>query len=137
MPEPSSQPEPSSRPAALGILLLSGCYRHAHTALLMAASAAALDRPVVLFATQHGLHALCRDWSGLDGSDADHVVQARGVAGFAALRDTLSPLGVRLMACESGLKAIALPPEALLAEVERVGVPTFLQAVGTGQLLSI
>lgn len=130
-------PEPSSRPATLGILLLSGCYRRAHTALLMAAAAAALDRPVVLFATQHGLHAVCRDWSGLHGSDTDHAFQARGVAGFAALRDTLSPLGVRLMACESGLKAVALPPEALLEGVERVGVPTFLDAVGTGQLLSI
>ena len=122
---------------ALGILLLSGCYRRAHTALLMAAGAAALDRPVTLFATQHGLHALCRDWSGLDGSAADRTLQARGVAGFAALRDTLSPLGVRLMACESGLRAIALPPEALLEGVERVGVPTFLHAVGAGQLLSI
>ncbi len=126
-----------AEPETLGILLLSGCYRRAHTALLMAASAAALDRPVVLFATQDGLHALCRDWSGLVGSDADDEVQARGVAGFAALRDTLSPLGVRLMACESGLKAIALSPDALLQEVERVGVPTFLDAVGNGQLLSI
>ncbi len=122
---------------ALGILLLSGCYRRAHTALLMAAGAAALDRPVALFATQNGLHALCRDWSGLDGSAADETLRARGVAGFDALRDTLSPLGVRLMACESGLRAIALPPEALLEQVERVGVPTFLHAVGTGQLLSI
>ncbi len=122
---------------ALGILLLSGCYRRAHTALLMAAAAAALDRPVALFATQNGLHALCRDWSGLDGSAADATLRARGVAGFAALRDALSPLGVRLMACESGLRAIALPPEALLEQVERVGVPTFLHAVGAGQLLSI
>ncbi len=121
----------------LGILLLSGCFRRAHTALLMAAAAAALDRPVTLFATQDGLHALCRDWSGLDGSDADETLRARGVAGFDALRDTLSPLGVRLMACEAGLRAIALPPEALLQGVERVGVPTFLHAIGAGQLLSI
>ncbi len=121
----------------LGILLLSGCYRRAHTALLMAAGAAALDRPVVLFATQNGLHALCRDWSGLDNSDVDDTLRARGVAGFAALQDTLLPLGVRLMACESGLKAVALPPDALLEQVERVGVPTFLEAVGAGQLLSI
>lgn len=121
----------------LGILLLSGCFARAHTALLMAAGAAALDRPVVVFATQNGLHALCRDWSGLDGSDADETFQARGVAGFAALQEVLAPLGVRLMACESGLKAIALAPDALLEQVERVGIPTFLAAVGTGQLLSI
>ncbi len=136
MPEPLL-PERSLPEPGLGILLLSGCYRRAHTALLMAAGAAALDRPVVVFATQNGLHALCRDWSGLDGSEADATLRARGVAGFAALQDTLSPLGVRLMACESGLKAIALPPDALLEQVERVGVPSFLHAVGAGQLLSI
>ena len=127
---------PGPRPA-LGILLLSGSYDRAHTALLMAAGAAALDRSVVLFATQGGLRALCTDWSGLDGSDADATLRARGVAGFDALREVLAPLGVRLMACESGLQATALSPQALLPQVERTGVASFLDAVGDGQLLSI
>lgn len=130
-----AEPRPPSQP--LGILLLSGCFERAHTALLMAASAASLDRPVVVFATQGGLHALCRDWSGLQGSEADAILQARGVAGFEALREVLLPLGVRLMACEAGLRGRALPPEALLAGVEHAGVPSFLAAVGGGQLLSI
>ena len=121
----------------LGILLLSGAFERAHYALVLAAGAAAMDRPVVLFATNGGLHALCRDWSGLSGSEADAVLVSRGVAGFAVLQETLVPLGVRLLACEAGLRAIALPPDALLDAVERVGVPSFLAAVGDGQILSI
>lgn len=124
-------------PPVLGIMLISGAYDRAHHALVMAVSAASLDRPVVLFATHRGLHALCRDWSGLDGSDADAIFQARGVVGFAPLQETLLPLGVRLMACEAGLLAMALPGALLLDGVERVGVPTFLAAIGNGQMLSI
>lgn len=118
-------------------MLVGGDYDRAHHALVMAVSAASLDRPVVLFATHGGLHALCRDWSGLTGSDADASFQARGVVGFAPLQETLLPLGVRLMACEAGLLAMALPVAMLLDGVERVGVPTFLAAVGNGQMLSI
>ncbi len=121
----------------LGILLLSGAFERAHYAMVLAAGAAAVDRRVVMFATNGGLHALCRDWSGLAGSEADAVLRRRGVAGFAALRDALAPLGVRLLACESGLRAMALPATALLPEVECAGVPTFLAAVGHGQMLSI
>ncbi len=121
----------------LGILLLSGAFERAHYALVLAAGAAAMDRRVVLFATNGGLHALCRDWSGLTGSEADAVLQARGVAGFATLRDALAPLGVGLLACEAGLRAMALPAAALLDEVEVAGVPSFLAAVGPGQMLSI
>lgn len=131
-----AEPAPAAGPS-LGILLLDGSFERAHYALVLAVSAAALDRPVVLFATNGGLHALCRDWSGLAGSEADAVLRARGVAGFAVLQDTLVPLGVRLLACEAGLRAIALPADALLDAVERAGVPTFLSAVGNGQMLSI
>ena len=121
----------------LGILLLSGAFDRAHYALVLAAGAAAIDRQVVLFATNGGLHALCRDWSGLDGSAHDITLQERGVAGFTALRDVLAPLGVRLLACEAGLRAMALDPGALLPGIDIVGVPTFLSAVGAGQIVSI
>ncbi len=121
----------------LGILLLSGAFERAHYALVLAAGAAAMDRRVVLFATNGGLHALCRDWSRLAGSEADAVLQERGVAGFAMLRDALAPLGVGLLACEAGLRAMALPAAALLDGVEVAGIPSFLAAVGPGQMLSI
>jgi peroxiredoxin family protein len=121
----------------LGILLVGGDLERAHTALMLAASAASLDRPVVLFATQSGLKALCRDWSGLEGSARDQAFVARGVAGFEALREVLSPLGVRLMACVAGMQAVGLAPDALIGDVAIVGMPSFLEAVGDGQMLSI
>ena len=130
-------PAAGSAMPTLGILLLSGAFARAHSALVLAAGAAAMDRRVVLFATDSGLHALCRDWSGLVGSEADAVLRERGVAGFAALREALAPLGVGLLACEAGLRAMALPAAALLDGVEVAGVPSFLAAVGHGQMLSI
>jgi peroxiredoxin family protein len=54
---------PSDR--RLGILLLSGSHERAHYAFVLASGAAALGRDVVLFATNHGCHALLADWSGL------------------------------------------------------------------------
>lgn len=121
----------------LGLLLVGGSYERAHTAFLMAASASSLDRKVVLFATQSGLHALCRDFSGLAGSDRDATLRARGVAGLEALRAVLPALGVRLMACVAGLQALALDPAALIDGVEQAGAPSFLEAVGDGQMLSL
>lgn len=123
-------------PRPLGVLLATPLFDRAHTALLMAASAAALGRPVVVFATQGGLHALCRDFTALENSGQDALFRQRGVAGLAALRDALPPMGVRLMACVAGMQAIGLDPALLLDDVEQVGAPSFLEAVGNGQMLS-
>ncbi len=119
----------------LGIILLAGTHERAHYAFVLASGAAALGRAVVLFATNDGCNALCADWSGLEGAARDAVIQGRGVAGFAELRDAARELGVRLIACEAGLAAAAIAPSALLAGVERAGVATFFAAVGPGQML--
>jgi peroxiredoxin family protein len=121
----------------LGILLLSGEHERAHYAFVLASGAAALGRRVVLFATNGGCRALMADWSGLGGVERDAVVRGRGVAGFAELRAAAGELGVRMIACEAGLRAEALEGEALMAGVEVAGVATFLEAVGEGQLLSV
>ncbi len=121
----------------LGLLLVGGQYERAHTAFLMAAAAAALDRPVALFATQGGLHALCRDFSALDGAGRDATLRERGVAGLEELRAVLPELGVRLMACVAGMQALALDPAALIDGVELTGATSFLEAVGDGQMLSL
>ncbi|MGH7083006.1 MAG: hypothetical protein ACREFV_11115, partial [Acetobacteraceae bacterium] len=86
---------PQSR-RALGILLLSGTHERAHYAFVMASGAAALGRPVVVFATNSGCHALLADWSGLAGAERDALVQSRGVAGLDALREAAAELSVRL-----------------------------------------
>lgn len=121
----------------LGVLLMSGSHDRAHYAFVVASGAAALGRSVIIFATNRGCIALCRDWSGLSGADRDARIQARGVAGLDTLRDACAEMSVRMIACEAGLRAEALDPSLLLANVEVGGIATFLSAIGAGQLITI
>lgn len=122
---------------ALGILLLSGAHDRAHYAFVVASGAAALGRQVVLFATNLGCHALCRDWSGLTELDRDARIQARGVAGLDTLRDACIEMDVHMIACEAGLRAEAIDSARLLPGVEIAGIATFLAAVGPGRIVTI
>ena len=121
----------------LGILLISGTHERAHYAFVLAAGAAALGRKVVLFATNEGCRALCTDWSGLQEPGRDAALRSRGVAGIGELRDSALEMGVRLIACEAGLRIDAIGPEMLVPGVEVAGVATFLQASAGGQLISL
>ena len=53
-----------------------------------------------------------------------------GVAGLDELREASIELGVRMIACEAGLRAEGIDPGSLLGSVEVAGVATFLAAVG-------
>jgi len=128
------RPVPSE---VLGLLLLSGAHDRAHYAFVVASAAAAMGRSVVLFATNMGCHALMSDWSGLSHSARDVRIRAAGVAGLTELREACQEMGVRLIACEAGLRAEALDTARLLPGVEVAGVVTFLGAVGAGQIVSI
>lgn len=121
----------------LGILLLSGAHDRAHYAFVLASGAAALGRQVVLFATNAGCHALFADWSGLTDAGRDDRVRAAGVAGLAELREAAREMGVRLMACEAGLRSEGLDTNLLLDRIEVAGVATFLETVGAGQIISL
>lgn len=121
----------------LGILLLSGTHDRAHYAFVLASGAAALGRQVVLFATNAGCHALLTDWSDLADTDRDARVRAAGVAGLDELREASRELGVRMIACEAGLRVEGLDATALLSGVEVAGVATFLGAVGAGQIIAV
>jgi peroxiredoxin family protein len=129
-----ARPVPSE---TLGILLLSGTHDRAHYAFVLASGAAALGRRVVLFATNAGCHALFRDWSGLADAGRDARVRAAGVAGLTELREASQELGVRMIACEAGLRAEGLDPARLMPGVEVAGVATFLEAVGAGQTIAL
>ncbi|MDT7950153.1 MAG: DsrE family protein [Acetobacteraceae bacterium] len=121
----------------LGILLLSGSHERAHYAFMLAVAAAAIGRPVVMFASNEGCRALLHDWSSLRDSGRDATVIAQGVAGFDELREAALELGVRLLACEAGLRMAVLPAEALLPAVEVAGIPTFLIAVGGAGIVTL
>jgi peroxiredoxin family protein len=120
----------------LGLLLLSGAHDRVHYAFVLASGAAALGRRVVLFATNRGCLGLARDWSGLDDAARDARVQAAGVAGLDELREASIELGVRLIACEAGLRAEGIDAAALLPAVEIAGVVTFLSAIGGGHVIA-
>ncbi len=123
-------------PDRFGVLLLSGTHDRAHYAFVLATGAAALGRDVTLFATNAGCRALMADWRGLEQAERDQVVVARGVAGLDVLRDAAGELGIRLIACEAGLRAEDLDPAALLPGVIVAGVATFLEAVSGGQIVT-
>jgi peroxiredoxin family protein len=132
---PSGWPVPSD--PALGILLISGGYERAHYAFVLAAGAAALGRGVVLFATNAGCGALAADWHALEGATADAAVRETGVAGLDELREAAAELGVRLIACEAGLRIVGMDTAQLWPGVEVAGVATFLSATTGGQLISL
>jgi peroxiredoxin family protein len=124
-------------PDRLGVLLLSGAHDRAHCAFVLASGAAALGRRVTVFATNAGCHALLRDWSGLQNAGRDSVIEDRGVAGLAILREACIEMDVRLIACEAGLRAEAIDPAGLLPDVEVAGIATFLEDIGGGQIVSV
>ena len=57
----------------------------------------------------------CADWSGLRDAARDARVRARGVAGLDELREAAGELGIRMIACEAGLRAEALDAAQLMA----------------------
>jgi peroxiredoxin family protein len=140
----------------LSILLLSGSFERVHYGLCMASTAAALERPVTLFLTLGALHALVAadaqgrpGWMGLplaevpagaaiaDGGALDARNRARGVAGFEELLQACAALQVEFMACEMGLRALGLAPEALRSDLTlRQGGLATLLARG-GQIIAL
>jgi uncharacterized protein len=121
----------------LGILLLSGTHDRAHYAFVVASGAAAMGRQVVLFATNAGCRALLTDWTGLADADRDARVRSAGVAGLEELREATHEMGARLIACEAGLRVEGLDAASLAPGVEVAGIVTFLEAVGSGQIVSL
>lgn len=130
-------------PERLSIVVFDGSFARVHYALVMASAAAATNRSATLFFTGPAVTALrAEGWRALDGDPetAEATLAARGVATFADLLEACRELGVRFLACEMGLRAAGLDPDALdpgLA-VEITGVVTFLnQAEKTGAILFI
>jgi predicted peroxiredoxin len=121
----------------LGILLISGTHERAQYAFSLAAGAAALGRDVVIFATNAGCRAMCSDWSRVDDVGRDAVIRRRGVPGLGEMRESAREIGVRMLVCEAGLKAEAIPLSMLWDAVEIGGMATFLDATAEGQLISL
>lgn len=130
-------------PDSLSIVVFSGGYDRVHYALVMASAAAATNRRVTLFFTGRALRALVEErepgvlgWHDLDAADdgsspveRDRWFAKQGIATFGELLEACVALGVTIMACEMGIKALGLPPGVGLrgdVPVTRSGVVTFL-----------
>jgi predicted peroxiredoxin len=122
--------------APLGILLRQGDHEAAHYALVLATGAAAVGRDVTLFATNGGCRLLLAA-EPLRADPREALLESRGVAGIAPLMEAARELGIRLIACEAGLRAEGLAAASLAPGVEVAGVVTFLAAVGSGQVISL
>ncbi len=120
----------------LGILLRQGDHEAAHYALVLATGAAAVGRDVTLFATNGGCRLFLAT-APLVEDAREALLESRGVAGIAPLMEAARDLGIRLIACEAGLKAEGLAAASLAPGVEVAGVVTFLAAVGPGQIVSL
>jgi peroxiredoxin family protein len=135
----------------LSVILLSGCYDRIHYALAIASAAAALDRPVTLFATLGATRAFAAagedgrpGWAALplspdqrapdlaEGAALDARHRARGVASLEELLEACMGLGVELIVCEMGLKAEGLSADRLRADlpIQRAGLATVLARAG-------
>jgi peroxiredoxin family protein len=120
----------------LGILLISGGHERAHYALMLATAAAALGRPVTLFATNAGCRLLLAD-PPLLHDPREALLAGRGVASLATLLEAAGALDIRRIACEAGLRAEGLDAAALAQGVEVAGLVTFLASAGAGQMVSL
>ncbi|WP_240782464.1 DsrE family protein [Roseococcus sp. SYP-B2431] len=120
----------------LGILLLSGGHERGHYALMLATAAAAIGRPVTLFATNAGCRLLLKD-APLESDGREQELSRSGVATLGELMEAAQALGIRLIACEAGLRAESLTEEPLAEGAEIAGIVTFLAAVGSGQVISL
>lgn len=120
----------------LGILLLSEGHERGHYALMLATAAAAIGRPVTLFTTNAGCRLLLQD-APLESDGREQKLSQSGVATLAELMEAARALGIRMIACEAGLRAESLAGRPLAEGVEVAGIVTFLGAVGAGQVISL
>ena len=127
--------------APLGLVVLSGEWARVHYALMMASSAAAIDRPVTLFVTMDAVPLLeaGEGWRRLAGAEGDDALKARHVADTETLLEACAAMDVTIMVCEAGLKARDVASADLRDElgIAVTGLVTFYQSVGAGQIVAL
>ena len=125
----------------LGLVVLSGEWARVHYALMMASSAAAIDRPVTLFVTMDAVPLLeaGEGWRRLAGAEGDDTMKQHKVADTETLLEACAAMDVTIMVCEAGLKARDVAPSALRSDigVDVTGLVTFYRSVGTGQIVAL
>ena len=121
----------------VSIIVRSGEYEDAHFALAVAAAAAAVNKPAVLFFTLAGIRALTGPPPALDDWARDATNKQRGVGDFETLLQACIELGVRFIVCEMGLRSLAIDRTSLRADVPFTiaGIVTLLEETKPGMHL--
>ena len=151
MPEPTPEPIPEDTSQPFAVLVHDDAIDRAHYALVMASSAAALDRKVTVFCAGLAVHLLTTGgpgapgWHGLGPSSDgmtpalfDTAAQRRGGAGVETLLEACRELGVDFIACEFAARMAGLEEADLRADLKVgiAGAATLLSKVGRdGQLV--
>ncbi|MDH5188670.1 MAG: DsrE family protein [Rhodospirillaceae bacterium] len=122
----------------LSLIVHSADVSKIHYALVMAAGAAAMGKPVTLFFTMGASKVLAKAdplaWHNMpaegyaNGLQMDNSFKQRGVADFETLFQACIELKVCFMVCEMGLIAVEIEKSNLRddANIEITGVVTFL-----------
>ncbi len=129
-------------PDKISIVIYDHHFDKIHYALVIAAAAAAIGKPVTLFFTMGASQALLEkelnalpSWANMPLSDdngtgfeRDQSYKEKGVAQFEELLQSCSALGVKFMVCEMGLQAKGIKNNPLRTDlsIEVSGVVTFL-----------
>jgi peroxiredoxin family protein len=131
-----------AHPDKLSIVVISGDFERVHYALVLAASAVAVNLPVTLFFTMGGVrvllkpgadgtpgwHALGPGEDGTTAAETDRQFAERKVATFDELLESCAALGARFTVCEMGLQAKGIAVDELRDDItlEITGAVTFL-----------
>lgn len=151
MPTKTTHPGAQDRaaPDKLSVIVFTGDFAKVHYALVLASAAAAVGTPATLFFTMGAAAFLARPcddgtpgWRALpagesgggesgqacDAGGVDEGYRSRGVATFEELLAACADLGVRVMVCEMGLRAMGLHRADLRDDIPIAegGVVTFL-----------
>ncbi|NHO32952.1 DsrE family protein [Acetobacter fallax] len=128
----------SSTPNRQGfaLMLCDDSFDRLHAAFMLATSALALDRPVIIFATGPGVLALSREAPSLAFAEDAAGLAGRGVVSLFALREALVAMEARLLVCESGLRRTGLQASDLIDGTRVAGLPTFLDLAAGHQIVT-
>ena len=101
-------------PDKLSLIIQSGAYDRVHYALVMASAALAVGKPVTLFFTMSGTHALTEDWAD---QARESAYTADGLPTFEDLLNACQELDATFMVCELGLLSEKLDTGDLRADI--------------------
>lgn len=115
----------------LAIVVAEANHARLHATLTLACAAAALGRPVRLFFHGEAVAALRSEhhWQG------DATYAAAGLPPLGELVESALALGVKLMACQSGLQLLGLTPDAINDGIEAAGMVAFLADAREDELI--